>query len=154
MRNFSRLVAALVLATTSFSAFCGKPHVHVDPVAGENPATIVKEFCLGKGRGLIHFDGYDQAKFKPLTVQKIVASPGKHAISVIFRAPGSRFDLEQEGSRTLEYEFAPGGSYLVRYRRTDPDHYVAWIEPLDLAQAQSPNPICLEPPFEDSRYWQ
>ena len=154
MRNLARLVAALLLAIPSFSAFCGRPLVHLDPNPGENPVTIIKEFCPGKGRGLIHFDGYDQTTFKSFQILKIVASPGKHTIRAIFMAPGSRFDVQGEGSSSLEYEFEPGGSYLVRYRRTDPDHYVAWIEPLDAALAQSSNPICLEPPFEDSRYWQ
>ena len=147
-----RLAVLSILATFSGVASSATPITYTDPNAGQDAATIVKEFCLGQGRGLVHFEGIDETKFKRLKVQKIVASPGVHTIKVLYLAPGARFDVGGAGVTSLTFEFAQRGTYIVRYRRTDPAHYKTWIEPIDATQAQAA--VCLAPPFEDSRYWQ
>jgi len=147
-----RLIALSILATFSGIASSATPITHTDPNAGQDAATVVKEFCIGQGRGLVHFEGIDETEFKRFKVQRIVTSPGTHTIRVLYKAPGARFDIEGQGATNLTYEFAPGGTYIVRYRRTDPEHYKTWIEPIDAAQAQTT--ICLAPPFDDPSYWQ
>ena len=127
---------------------------HVDPTAGTDGATLVKEVCLGKGRGLVHFTGIDATKFKQFQAQKLFVSPGEHTIGIVYMAPGASWNVSGEGLTPVTYNFEARGNYIVRYRRTGAKDYKVWIEPIDASRTQAPNSVCLQPAFEDSKYWQ
>jgi hypothetical protein len=127
---------------------------YVDPLAGPDRAILVKEYCLGQGRGLVHFDGIDGNRFPAYKMQRLQVQPGTRVVKLFYMAPGASFNVEAHGElMSVTHDFAPNGAYIVRYRRTDPKHYRMWIEPIDPARAQTPNTVCLQPAFEDPTYW-
>ena len=129
--------------------------LYTDPASSSDHAVLVKEYCVGLGRGLVHFEGIDSTTFKKFQIQKLLVAPGQHTVKVLYMAPGARFDIVGSGKvKSLPYYFAPNSSYIVKYKRTDPSHYRVWIEPISAVQAQVANSVCTQPAFGDHRYWQ
>jgi len=98
--------------------------------------------------------GVDATAFRRFQMQKLVPAPGEHTIKVLYMAPGASWAATGEGTTTVTHRFEADGTYIVRYRRTEPKNYKVWIEPIESSRTEVSNSVCLQPPFEDPRYWQ
>lgn len=154
MKTFLRFVLVSLLLILTGCTTVAPMTTHIDPKAGSDAATLVREVCYGQGRGLIHFEGVDSVGFKPFQVQKLFVSPGEHTVRVVYLAPGISWNVIGEGSTSVTHKFDAHATYIFRYRRTGPKSYETWIEPIDASRVEAPGSVCLQSEFEDSRYWQ
>ena len=114
-------------------------------------AEISREFCIGGGRGLIHFTALDGQRIGGAigATAKLVVTPGRHTVEVLYLAPDSTIFARWEGAMRLTHDFEANSSYVLRYERTDIDRYRAWIEkwagtyPSDGAPPTSASRRCL-----------
>lgn len=149
-----RFIVCFLLLGLAGCATTAPVTTYTDPAAGADGAVLIREACLGQGRGMIHFQGVDSTEFETFQVQKLSLSPGEHTVRFKYMAPGFSYDITGEGATSIRHSFEPGVTYIARYRRTEPKRYKVWLEPIDAARAAGPDWICLQPAFEDRRYWQ
>ena len=156
------LVAA---ASAAFPVRAARPDPAVYPTANHyrDPAIaasadgryakVLREFCPGGGRGLIHFldvDGH------PIRVKRtwptyLELAPGPHRLTMEFKGTASSVFAAWEGVGDAEAVLEPGKVYLVRYARTATDRFRVWLEPADIAfdSAGQQTNLCLQAPFPD-----
>ena len=126
-----------------FLAACAAPPTSfVQPSAQGLPpsavAQVFREFCVGGGRGLIHFESLDGTNVQHNQVAtggwpiKLVVMPGRHTVGVNYQAPDSSPFARWNGHTSLAHDFKAGKVYLLKYRRTSVDRYRAWFDILPL----------------------
>ncbi|MFZ5635631.1 MAG: hypothetical protein ACOY82_03495 [Pseudomonadota bacterium] len=115
---------------------------------------MLREFCPGEGRGLIHFLEVDGRNIRiPRTWPTYLElAPGAHRLGMEFKGTASSIWATWEGPGEVSVELEAGKVYLVRYRRTAADAFRVWVEPLDGVSFESVDistSICRQPPFPD-----
>ena len=142
MRKLAALAACCLLPAL---AAAGRPdpavypnaNVYRDPAiaAGGGFAKVIREFCPGGGRGLVHFrmlDGHDIRVPKTWPTYLEVA-PGPHRLGMEFKGPAATMQAQWQGDGDITADLAPGRAYLVRYERTGVDAFRVWLEPYEEA---------------------
>lgn len=159
-------VALSALACAAFVAQAAKPdpaiypspNVYRDPAlradARAGFAKLVREFCPGEGRGLIHFLEVDGRNIRVHRTWPtyLELAPGGHRLGMEFKGTASSFWATWEGMGEVSAELEAGKVYLVRYRRTAADAFRVWLEPLDDAPFETVDvstSVCRQSPFPD-----
>lgn len=117
-------------------------------------AKVLREFCPGGGRGLIHFlevDGHP-IRAKRTWPTYLELAPGARRLTMAFKGTASSLFASWEGVGDAEAVLEAGKVYLVRYERTATDRFRVWLEPADIAfdVAGQQTSLCLQLPFADS----
>lgn len=158
--------ALAALACAAFAAQAAKPdpaiypspNVYRDPALRADPqagfAKLVREFCPGEGRGLIHFLEVDgrNIRIRRTWPTYLELSPGSHRLSMEFKGPATSIWATWEGVGEVSAELEAGKVYLVRYRRTAKDAFRVWLEPLADMPFEAvgvSTSVCDQSPFPD-----
>jgi hypothetical protein len=161
MRRLCLLVALLAAA----SAHAAKPgpalypnaNIYLEPASRQVPgnvAKLVREYCPGQGRGLIHFFGLDGTpiRIRGTWPTYLELAPGPRTLEMEFIGTDSSIYRRWTGKHAVQANLEAGKAYLVRYRRAATDLFTVWIEPLEDAASVGPaTTLCLQPAYPDPR---
>ena len=159
-------VALTALACVAFVAQAAKPdpaiypspNVYRDPALRADPqhgfAKLVREFCPGEGRGLIHFLEVDgrNIRIRRTWPTYLELAPGSHRLGMEFKGPATSIWATWDGVGNVAAELEAGKAYLVRYRRTAKDAFRVWLEPLAGIPFETvgvSTSVCSQSPFPD-----
>lgn len=132
-----------LLLCVSFSAHSAKPNpavypnanIYRDPaIAGSGVyAKVIREYCPGGGRGLIHFLNVDGnlIRIRKTWPTYLELAPGQHRLEMEFIGTASDIWSNWNGTAEIATDFEAGKSYIVRYRRNATDAFNVWIEAYD-----------------------
>lgn len=156
----------VIAASAAFQVRAARPDPAVYPTANHyrDPAIaasadgryakVLREFCPGGGRGLIHFLDVDG---RPIRVKRtwptyLELAPGARRLTLEFKGTASSVFASWEGVGDAEAVLEAGKVYLVRYERTATDRFRVWLEPADIAfdSADQQTSLCLQAPFADT----
>ena len=153
----------LALIFPSLLLGCGVSFQYIHPSIGESTAgsqvRILREFCAGEGRGLIHFEEYNGVKtYKTLgdrtNINLLTVPSGTATVKVLYMGPDSSLFREWQNTFEFQYNFEPGKTYLVRYKRETESTVAYELKDISNYQNVSENSrLCEHEGFSDKRYW-
>lgn len=153
-------VAGAALAAKPDSSVYPNANVYRDPAiaAGQVGYTkVLREFCPGGGRGLVHFLTLDG---RPIRVPRtwptyLELAPGPHRLGMEFIGTADNIWDSWQGSGEVSGELEAGKAYVVRYQRTAVDEFRVWLEPVpSFEDADMATTICHQAEFPDQAYHQ
>lgn len=156
-----------LLLCMSFSAHSAKPdpavypnpNIYRDPaIAGSGAyAKVIREYCPGGGRGLIHFLNVDGnlIRIRKTWPTYLELAPGRHRLEMEFIGTASDIWSTWNGTAEIATDFEPGKSYIVRYRRNATDSFSVWVEAYDGFETVDMSTVsCMQPDYPDKRLHQ
>lgn len=163
-----RRALTLLMVPVAGAALAAKPdpsvypnaNVYRDPAiaAGDGGyAKVLREFCPGGGRGLVHFLTLDG---QPIRVPRtwptyLELAPGPHRLGMEYIGTADNIWDSWQGTGEASGEMEAGKAYVVRYQRTAADRFRVWLEPVpDAENAGMATTICLQAEFPDKAYHQ
>lgn len=162
-----RITWLALLALTAGGVNAAKPDPAVYPnantyrepgiTAATGYAKVIREYCPGGGRGLIHFLNVDG---NPIRIRKtwptyLELRPGHHEFEMEFMGTASSIWGTWQGTGKVEADLQAGMTYIVRYLRTATDSFRVWVEGYDGFDAVDMHTVfCAQPEFADKRLHQ
>lgn len=126
------MLASSVQAAKPDPAIYPNANIYRDPSidAASGYAKVIREYCPGFGRGLIHFLNLDG---KLIRIRKtwptyLELSPGEHRLGMEFIGTANDIWSTWNGEADVVANFESGKTYAVRYQRTATDRFRVWIE--------------------------
>ena len=135
-------------------------NIYRDPAIAAMPggyAKVLREFCPGGGRGLVHFLNLDGQLIRvPRTAPTYLElAPGTHRLGMEFIGTANNIWDSWQGVGEVSGMFEAGQAYIVRYQRTAVDAFRIWLEPVpDFDSAGLASQICQQDEFPDKAYHQ
>jgi hypothetical protein len=158
-----RCLCLLLGALAAASAHAAKPdpaiypnaNIYLEPASRLDPgkvAKVVREYCPGLGRGLIHFFGVDGTpiRIRGTWPTYLELAPGPRTLQMEFIGPDTSIYRRWTGQHAIQANLEAGKAYVVRYRRTATDTFAVWVEPLqDAASTGFSTSVCHQAEYPD-----
>ena len=150
------LLACPVEAAKLDSTIYPNANFYRDPAIAVNPSLgyskVIREYCPGFGRGLIHFLNVDDQliRIRKTWPTYLELAPGRRRIDMEFMGTASDIWGSWQGSAEVDADFAPGKTYVMRYQRVATDAFRVWVEEFDGFDAVSMATVtCKQPEYPD-----
>lgn len=148
-------LSTLAQAAKPDQAIYPNANTYREPASRSSPgyAKIIREYCPGGGRGLIHFLGLDgnSIRIRKTWPTYLEVAPGRRELEMEFMGTSTRIWDTWQGTGTASIEMEAGKSYIVRYQRMAADAFRTWIEPYPgFDTVDMHTVVCDQPPFPDT----
>jgi hypothetical protein len=115
-------------------------------------AKVIREYCPGFGRGLVHFLNVDGQliRLRKTWPTYLELAPGQHHLEMEFQGTASSIWGTWQGIGEVNAEFEPGKTYVVRYQRTATDAFRVWVEQFEgFESVDMTTTMCKQSEFPD-----
>ncbi len=140
-----RLIGLVILTFLVSSVVLAKPdrlvypnsNSYRDPAIANDAAQgyvkVIREYCPGGGRGLIHFLNVDGKliRIRGTWPTYLELAPGEHRLGMEFMGTATDIWSTWQGVAEVPFKFESGHAYVIRYHRTATDAFRVWVEEIE-----------------------
>ena len=154
------LIGFLVLSAVAQAAKLDKAvypnaNIYLEPASRSTfgYAKVIREYCPGGGRGLIHFLGLDGnlIRIRKTWPTYLEVAPGQREFEMEYLGTSGSIWGTWEGTGKVSANLEVGKTYVIRYQRMATDAFRVWVEPYTGFEKVDMNTVfCEQSPFPDT----